>query len=203
MDSWKPLFALLLVTLFCGCASEQKNNSNYTLQDILQAQQRQIQRQQIALDLSTLPEQDNPFRNTFGQRRVANNPNDPIEVSLVGAYNKNLHDKEMDAWVAYELSQSAPKQSMVANFPFGINRTYNQPSTSSTDYTQQYNSPNTVRPNAYGLGVNADQYGRPSTYQLQNGQQLDPIFNEGVKQNVYGPGIGQDQFGRPVYNSPP
>jgi hypothetical protein len=59
-----------------------------------------------------------------------------------------------------------------------------------------------VQPNAYGLGVNADQYGRPSTYQLQNGQQLDPIFNSGVKQNVYGPGVGQDQFGRPVYNAP-
>lgn len=67
---------------------------------------------------------------------------------------------------------------------------------------QPYNSPTTVQPNAYGLGVNADQYGRPSTYQLQNGQQLDPIFNEGVKQNAYGPGVGQDQFGRPVYNTP-
>jgi hypothetical protein len=66
------------------------------------------------------------------------------------------------------------------------------------DYSQPQ-----VTPNAYGLGVNADQYGRPSTYQLQNGQQLDPIFNQGVKQNVYGPGVGQDQFGRPVYNSPP
>jgi hypothetical protein len=67
---------------------------------------------------------------------------------------------------------------------------------------QPHNSPTTVQPNAYGLGVNADQYGRPSTYQLQNGQQLDPIFNEGVKQNAYGPGVGQDQFGRPVYNTP-
>jgi hypothetical protein len=70
-------------------------------------------------------------------------------------------------------------------------------------YNQPYASPGTVKPDAYGLGVNADQYGRPSTYQLQNGQQLDPIFNNGVKQNVYGPGVGQDQFGRPVYNSPP
>lgn len=60
----------------------------------------------------------------------------------------------------------------------------------------------TVQPNAYGLGVNADQYGRPNTYQLQNGQQLDPIFYSGVKQNVYGPGVGQDQFGRPAYNVP-
>jgi hypothetical protein len=63
-------------------------------------------------------------------------------------------------------------------------------------------SSTTVQPNAYGLGVNADQYGRPSTYQLQSGQQLDPIFNSGVRQNVYGPGVGQDQFGRPVYNAP-
>ena len=67
---------------------------------------------------------------------------------------------------------------------------------------QSYNPPTTVQPNAYGLGVNADQYGRPSTYQLQNGQQLDPIFNAGVKQNAYGLGVGQDQFGRPVYNAP-
>ena len=65
-----------------------------------------------------------------------------------------------------------------------------------------YDSTATVKPNAYGLGVNADQYGRPSTYHLQNGQQLDPIFNSGVKQNAYGPGVGQDQFGRPVYNTP-
>ena len=60
-----------------------------------------------------------------------------------------------------------------------------------------------ITPNAYGLGINADQYGRPTIYQLQNGQQLDPIFNNGVKQNAYAPGVGQDQFGRPVYNSPP
>jgi hypothetical protein len=41
-------------------------------------------------------------------------------------------------------------------------------------YNQPYASPGTVQPNAYGLGVNADQYGRPSTYQLQNGQLLGP-----------------------------
>jgi hypothetical protein len=46
-------------------------------------------------------------------------------------------------------------------------------------------------------------YEMPCLYQLQNGQQLDPIFNNGVKQNAYAPGVGQDQFGRPVYNSPP
>lgn len=66
----------------------------------------------------------------------------------------------------------------------------------------QSHSTATVQPNAYGLGVNSDQYRRPSTYVLQNGQQLDPIYNAGVKQNACGPGVGQDQFGRPVYNVP-
>lgn len=76
---------------------------------------------------------------------------------------------------------------------------------SPTTVSQSHNSHDssgTVQPNAYGLGVNADQYGRASTYQLQNGQQLDPIFNSGVKQNAYGPGVGQDQFGRAVYSAP-
>jgi hypothetical protein len=79
---------------------------------------------------------------------------------------------------------------------------YSEPNQPQAVPNQTYNSPTSVQPNAYGLGVNSDQYGRPSTYQLQNGQQLDPIFNEGVKQNTYGPGVGQDQFGRPVYNAP-
>jgi len=70
------------------------------------------------------------------------------------------------------------------------------------DYNAPYTSPATVLPNAYGLGVNADQYGRPHTYQLQSGQQLDPIFQDGVKRNGYGLGVHQDQFGRPVYDSP-
>lgn len=63
--------------------------------------------------------------------------------------------------------------------------------------------PQTITPNAYGLGVNADQYGRPQTYYLQNGQQLPPIFQNGVQQNAYGPGVGMDQFGRPVYSGQP
>ena len=72
----------------------------------------------------------------------------------------------------------------------------------SHDYNAPYASPATVWPNAYGLGVNADQYGRPHTYQLQDGQQLDPTFQDGVKRNAYGLGVHQDQFGRPVYDSP-
>ena len=68
---------------------------------------------------------------------------------------------------------------------------------------QQTYYPLTITPNAYGPGVNSDQYGRPQTYYLQDGQQLSPIFQGGVKQNAYGPGVGMDQFGRPVYSGPP
>ena len=58
-----------------------------------------------------------------------------------------------------------------------------------------------VTPNAYGLGVNSDQYGRPHQYRTQDGQVLDPIFNGGVKRDAYGLGVHMDQFGRPVYDS--
>jgi hypothetical protein len=68
---------------------------------------------------------------------------------------------------------------------------------------QQAYYPLTITPNAYGPGVNSDQYGRPQTYYLQDGQQLSPIFQGGVQQNAYGPGVGMDQFGRPVYSAPP
>ena len=203
MDSWKTLFALSLAALFCGCASEPHQNASCDLQTLLLQQQRQIQRSLIAKDIATLPEQENPFRGSFGQPRVANDPNNPTETSQVNAYNKDLHEKEMDAWVTFELAQSVPKQSLEAQSPYGINRPYSQPYAQPTDYSQPSASPTTVRPNAYGLGVNADQYGRPTTYQLQNGEQLPPIFNNGVQQNAYGPGIGMDQFGRPVNNSPP
>ncbi|MDR3409506.1 MAG: hypothetical protein P4L87_00925 [Formivibrio sp.] len=60
-----------------------------------------------------------------------------------------------------------------------------------------------IQPNAYGLGMGADQNGRPQTYYLQDGQQLSPIFQGGVQQNAYGLGVGMDQFGRPVYSGPP
>lgn len=59
-----------------------------------------------------------------------------------------------------------------------------------------------VTPNAYGLGVNADQFGHPHTYRLQDGEKLAPIFNSDVKRNAYGLGVHSDQFGRPVYDSP-
>jgi hypothetical protein len=66
-----------------------------------------------------------------------------------------------------------------------------------------YSQPQIITPNAYGLGVNANQYGQPQTYRTQDGQQLAPIFQGGVQPNAYGPGVGMDQFGRPVYSSPP
>jgi len=60
-----------------------------------------------------------------------------------------------------------------------------------------------VRPNAYGLGVNQDVYGRPHQYRTQNGWPVAPIFQNGVKRNGYGLGVHMDQFGRPVYDSTP
>ena len=70
-------------------------------------------------------------------------------------------------------------------------------------YQQQTYYPLTITPNTYGPGVNSDQYGRPQTYYLQDGQQLSPIFQGGVQQNAYGSGVGMDQFGRPVTSGPP
>jgi hypothetical protein len=58
-----------------------------------------------------------------------------------------------------------------------------------------------IKPNAYGPGVNADAYGRATTYRLQNGQPLPPIFYDNVRRNAYGPGVHMDQFGRPVRDS--
>ena len=59
-----------------------------------------------------------------------------------------------------------------------------------------------VRRNAYGAGVNADQYGRPHTYRTADGQDLG-IQSDGVKRNGYGAGVHTDKFGRPVYDSAP
>ena len=68
---------------------------------------------------------------------------------------------------------------------------------------QNHDTGKKVKPNAYGLGVNADQYGRSHIYRLKDGTPLSPIFQDGVKRDVYGPGVHQDQFGRPVYDSRP
>jgi len=60
-----------------------------------------------------------------------------------------------------------------------------------------------VTPNAYGLGKNADQYGRPHQYRLQDGRAADPIFQGGVKRDAYGLGVHMDQFGRAVRDGKP
>ncbi len=59
-----------------------------------------------------------------------------------------------------------------------------------------------VRLNAYGAGVNADQFGRPHTYRTADGQDLG-IQSDGVKRDGYGAGVHIDKFGRPVYDSAP
>jgi hypothetical protein len=60
-----------------------------------------------------------------------------------------------------------------------------------------------VAPNAYGLGINADEFGRPHTYRTQGGEKLSPIFQEGVRRDAYGLGVHADEFGRPVYDGKP
>ena len=78
----------------------------------------------------------------------------------------------------------------------------------AAEASAQYQSPpgwqglNEVKPNAYGLGVNQDEYGRPHSYRLDNGQRLDPIFQNGVKRDAYGLDVHMDQFGRPVHDGP-
>ena len=58
---------------------------------------------------------------------------------------------------------------------------------------------NTIKENAYGLGVHSDQYGRAVKYEVQGGSTGEFIK---VKQNTYGPGIHSDQYGRPVRTRP-
>lgn len=60
-----------------------------------------------------------------------------------------------------------------------------------------------VTPDAYGLGVNADEFGRSHTYRTQEGEKLSPIFQGGVKRNAYGLGVHADEFGRAVYDGKP
>jgi hypothetical protein len=92
---------------------------------------------------------------------------------------------------------------ILSSFLTGCN-SFDQASYNLLQGNQQANYyPLTITPNAYGVGVNADQYGRAQTYRTEDGQPLSPIFQNGVQQNAYGPGVGMDQFGRPVHSSPP
>lgn len=59
-----------------------------------------------------------------------------------------------------------------------------------------------VQPNAYGLGINKDEYGRPHRYYTQDCQPLSPIFQDRVKRDAYGHGVHMDPFGRPVHDGP-
>lgn len=60
-----------------------------------------------------------------------------------------------------------------------------------------------VKPNAYGLGVNSDQYGRPHAYRTDKGEALPGTETGDVKRDAYGLGVHSDRFGRPVYDSKP
>jgi hypothetical protein len=58
-----------------------------------------------------------------------------------------------------------------------------------------------IHPNAYGLGIHSDEYGRPVKYQVQGEPEADTTLLQ-VKQDAYGPGVGMDQYGRPVKTVP-
>jgi hypothetical protein len=60
-----------------------------------------------------------------------------------------------------------------------------------------------VAPNAYGLGVNSDQYGRPHVYRTPDGTPLPGIFTDGVERDAYGLGVHADEFGRVLRDDEP
>lgn len=109
----------------------------------------------------------------------------------------NLKSKKIDV-LTLVLSTSMPLMSGCAMYDQALAQSLSQHHQQPISTDQQ-----TITPNAYGLGINADQYGRPQTYRTQDGQQLSPIFQGSVKPNAYGPGVGMDQFGRPVHSSSP
>lgn len=62
--------------------------------------------------------------------------------------------------------------------------------------SNQINTTNDYKPNAYGHGVHSDQYGRSFRWETQDGQVIAP--NTKVTPNGYGHGVHMDQYGRPV-----
>ena len=60
-----------------------------------------------------------------------------------------------------------------------------------------------VKVNAYGAGLNADEYGRPHVYRTRDGKKLNVVEQDGVQRDGYGLGVHIDQYGRPVRDSQP
>lgn len=62
-------------------------------------------------------------------------------------------------------------------------------------YAEEFDPFVQIEPDAYGLGVSQDQYGRDV--------KLDPDpFVRIEKEDAYGPGVHMDQYGRPVTVQP-
>ena len=59
-----------------------------------------------------------------------------------------------------------------------------------------------VTPDAYGIGRNADDFGRPHTYRTRDGRSIG-VYQDDVERDAYGPGVHADMFGRRVYDSEP
>jgi hypothetical protein len=64
-------------------------------------------------------------------------------------------------------------------------------------------SDQSIKVNAYGAGLNADEYGRPHVYRTRDGRKLNTVKQEGVQRDGYGFGVHIDQYGRPVRDSQP
>jgi hypothetical protein len=56
-----------------------------------------------------------------------------------------------------------------------------------------------VERNAYGSGINSDEFGRPHVYRTHQGEM---VYGK-VERDAYGPGAHSDEFGRVVYDSAP
>lgn len=71
------------------------------------------------------------------------------------------------------------------------------------EFSQRTNTSHSMNGNyqadAYGLGTNADQFGRSFNWQYRDGSTVSSIFNNDVKPDAYGLGVGVDPFGRPVH----
>lgn len=120
-------------------------------------------------------------------------------ITMIIAASAIVSTNQATAWSINETKQKIEnmRNNINASAPWhksrsGSGNSYNNAGTSmSGDY----------QPNDYGLGTNADQYGRSFNWQYRDGSSVSPIFNNDVKPDAYGLGVGMDPFGRPVHRN--
>ena len=59
---------------------------------------------------------------------------------------------------------------------------------------------NSLKPNAYGLGIHMNRYGQPVKLAPKWGAVPGEVLR--IKPDAYGPGVHSDQYGRPVHERP-